>query len=298
MTRRVWRRAGPWVTPVLVVAEIILVASGLLDVRTALVTGLAADAVLWVIVLYRVVVAVRRYRSSRQEGLDGWAAAEDGLARLVPRPAARLLLMEPRLVVCVARWVSGRHEAAYSGNFSYHRGIRPLLAAVVMLVVFEGAAVEAVLALMQLGTPWIWIALGVHLYALIWLAGFYASMIVRPHLLRPEGLVVRDGIFTELVIPSTAVEGARVVGRSNSGRSGFKVDRIAGDAVLAVGDANVTIDLDPTQPLQQAHLGRDISLRTLHITVDRPAEFAAGVRASFPARSDEVAARQVGNVVQ
>src|SRR3712207_7398712 len=38
----------------------------------------------------QVVLAVRRYRRDRAAGLDLWAALEDGLAVLLPRPLARL----------------------------------------------------------------------------------------------------------------------------------------------------------------------------------------------------------------
>jgi hypothetical protein len=270
-------------TPLLAVVEVSLVTSGLLTVRTAIIVGLVIEAVFWTTAIFRGMAAVRRYRSARQEGLDGWTAAEDGLARLVPRPAARLLLIEPRLLVCLARWVAGQHQGTSPDAFSYHRGIRPLLGSILMLVVVEGAVVEALLAFLLPGSPWVWVALGVHLYALVWLAGFFASMVTRPHRFRPDSLVVRDGIFTELVIPYVAIEGARVARHPNFGRSGLKVDPHTGDALLAIGDANVVIDLDPTRPIQPTRTGHPLALRTLRITVDEPADFVASLRARAPA---------------
>lgn len=283
MTRSFWRRAGPWMTPLLATVEISLVVSGLLAVRTAIVVGLVIEAVLWTTAFSRAAAAVRRYRSARREGIDGWVAAEDGLALLVPRPAARLLLIEARLLTCLARWVSGRHEGTSPDAFSYHRGIRPLLGAILVLVVCEGTVVDAMLAFLLPGTPWVWVGLGVHLYALVWLAGFLASMAARPHRLSPDALVVRDGIFIELFIPYAVIEGVRVARRPNFGRSGFKIDPYTGDALLAVGDANVTIDLDPTQPMQPTRTGHALTLRTLRITADEPAGFVAGLLAHAPA---------------
>ena len=287
MTRRFWRTVGPWATPVVVAVEIGLAVSGLLAVRTAVITGLAIEAMLWITAISSATSAVRRYRSARRKGLDGWAAAEDGLARLVPRPVARVLLIEPRLLACLARWVSGRHGGSSPDAFSYHRGIRPLLGAILALVICEGVVVDVVIALVFPGGLWVWVVLGAHLYALVWLAGFLASMVVKPHLLCRDGLAVRDGIFNELFVPYTAIRAARAVSHPNFGRSGFKVDPAAGAATLAVGDANVTIDLDPTRLARLPPGARSLALRSLRITVDKPAEFVAALLARTSGSSSE-----------
>lgn len=277
MTRTAGRRLGPWLTLLFAAAEVALVTSGLLAIRTAVVVGVAVEVVLWLTAISRVLVAVRRYRSGRAEGLDAWAAAEDGLAQVVPRPLARLLLVEPRLAVCLVGWVIGRHEGRLPGAFSYGKSIRPLLGTVLALVVLEGAMAEALLAVMLPHTPWVWIALGVHCYALVWLAGFYASLVTRPHRLGSDGLVVRDGIFTELVIPYRAIAQARIVLSSNFGRSGLKVDPTTRIATLAYGDANVALDLDADQPIPVASTRTALHLAILCITVDDPPRFVAAL---------------------
>lgn len=277
MTRALWRRAGPWMTPPLATVEVSLVVSGLLTIRTAIVVGAVLEAAFWTTAISRATTAVRRYRSAHREGLDGWAAAEDGLAQLVPRPAARLLLIEPRLLACLARWASGRREGTSARAFSYHRDIRPLFGAILALVVVEGAVVDTLLAVLLPGTPWVWVALGVHLYALVWLAGFLTSMVTRPHQLDPDALIVRDGIFAELAIPYTSIQAARVAHQPNFGRSGLKVDPDTGGALLAVGDTNVAIDLDPARPVLRPGTACPLAIRSLRITVDEPASFVAAL---------------------
>ena len=159
-----------------------------------------------------------------------------------------------------------------------------------MLVVCEGVVLDTLLVFLLPGTPWAWAALGVHLYALVWLAGFVASMVTRPHRLSTDALVARDGIFTELVIPYTAIEGVRIARHPHFGRSGSKVDPHTGDALLAIGDANVVLDLDPTRPVRSTQTGHLLALRTLRITADEPAAFVAGLRAHtcFSPASGEV----------
>jgi hypothetical protein len=273
MRRRGLARVGPWLTVVLITAEVCLVWSGLVSLRAAIVAGIAIDALLWATVIGRVVVGLRRFRSSRAAGAGGWQAGEDALTVLVPRRLARLILLEPRLWVCLARWATGRHDGRSERSYTYHRNFRPLLVGVIGLVVLEGAVVDTVLALAMPGSVWVWVAGGVHLYALGWLAGLWASFATRPHLLGDDALYVRDGVFTELVVPYTAIHGARLVRGSNLGRSGFKIDPELKAATLALGDTTVVVDVDPAAQLLVNGNRLPGPVVTLAITVDRSHDF-------------------------
>lgn len=273
MSRRGLARAGPWLTPALAIAEVCLVWSGLIGLRTAIVAGAVVEALLWGMVLTRVVAGLRRFRSARAAGVGGWQAAEDAVALLVPRRLARLVLLEPRLWLCLARWATGRHDGRSARSYSYHRGTRVLFAAVIGLVVLEGAVVDAVLAVALPGSVWAWVAAGVHLYALAWLAGLWASFVTRPHLLADDAFHVRDGVFTELVVPYSAIRGARVVRGSNLGRSGFKIDPERQAATLALGDTTVVVDVDPAAQLLVNGLRHPGPVATLAITIDKPHDF-------------------------
>ncbi len=55
MRGRWLRRVGPWLTPALVVAEVALASSGLLPLREAVVSAVAVELALWVVVAARVV---------------------------------------------------------------------------------------------------------------------------------------------------------------------------------------------------------------------------------------------------
>ena len=274
------KQIGPWATPLLAVAEIALVLSGALAVRTALVVGMALEAAFWFAALSRTVGAARRFRAERAAGTDGWSAAEAALALLVPRPLARVLLVEPRLLVCLVRWASGHHEARSPGSFGYHRNLRGLLAGIVALVVCEGAVAEAVLASLAPGSPWVWVALGAHLYALAWLLGFSGSMVVRPHRICSEALLVRDGILGELAVPLSAITGVRLGRRANVGRSGLKVDPGTSEAMIAAGDANVVVDLCPAGAVRRGGLDDPLHVASLRITVDDPSGFVEALRSA------------------
>lgn len=167
MIWRWWRRVAPWATPTLVVLEVILVWSGLLALRTAVAVGVGLEMLLSVSVASRIFAGVREFRTVRDGGADGWQAAEQSLAQLVPRRLARLIVIEPRLWVCLGRWVTGRHYRRRNiHGYRYDAALRPLLWAVVGLVVIEGTAVDVVLAFTTAGSAWVWLSVGVHAYAM------------------------------------------------------------------------------------------------------------------------------------
>lgn len=139
MIGRWWRRAGPWTTATLVVVEVVLAWSGLLRIRTAVLVGVLLEVLLWVTAASRMITAGRLFRAGRTAGVDVWQAAEDGLAQLVPRRLAHVILIEPRLWMSLGRWIAGRHDGQRSpSSYRYDSVLRPLLWAVIGFVVVEG----------------------------------------------------------------------------------------------------------------------------------------------------------------
>lgn len=173
-------------------------------------------------------------------------------------------MRELRLWVALARCISGRHDGRSSDAFGYHRGLGAVIGTVVVLLAVEGAVTELVLAIMVPHTAWPWVALGLHLYGLGWLAGLHAAHVTRPHLLTGDTLIVRDGVFAEKEIALRDVLGIRPTRVSGVGRSGYRVTD--GVARSTHGDATVALDLD-------------CDPATLLITVDEPLRFVERLRA-------------------
>lgn len=278
MIRRAWRRAGPWLTPALIAVEVALVWSGELGLRTAVVVGLAVETLLWIAALEGIAAGIRRFRAGRATGMGAWQAAEDGLARLVPRPVAKVILFEPRLWICLTRWITGRYPRDPGRAFRYDASLRPIVWIALALVVIEGAVVDIVLELALPGTIWVWVSLGVHVYALLIVLGFLASWITRPHLLTENSLRVRDGIVAEMLIPYDAITTVRVAVRSNFGRSGLRVDETRGTVLLGFGDTNVDITLDPARAARITGHGHHSALTALALTADAPHDIVRALR--------------------
>jgi hypothetical protein len=270
------RRIGPWITPALLAVEVALVLTGLLSLTDAVVIVVVVELALALAAFTRGRAALRSYRRARTDGRDGWDAAEDGLADLLPRPAARAMLIEVRVWVSLLRWPF--HRARGDASFGYGRGLRPLLWGVTALVMVEGGVVDVVLAaVLGDGSPWVWVVLGVHVYALVWLVGLLASLHTEPHHLLGTRLELRDGVFGAVSIPLASITGVVARRRANSGRSGLRVD--GSTALLAWGDATARVRLGGAGgPVTVRGTARP-EIATLDVTVDEPDAF---VRALAP----------------
>src|SRR3954469_25039010 len=73
-----------WIAVLVAVAEVGLVLSGVLDVRTAVVVGVALEALLAVVVVGEVAAFHRAYRRARAAGGSRSAAAEAGFRAAWP----------------------------------------------------------------------------------------------------------------------------------------------------------------------------------------------------------------------
>ncbi|MHB1134950.1 MAG: hypothetical protein ACYC4L_21475 [Chloroflexota bacterium] len=274
-------RGLKWLLPLLVVAEVALVRLELLDLGTALWVAIGVEALLLIVGGRQLFVAWRRYRRERRAGLNPWLALEEGVAVLLPRPLARVVVLEPRLWAYLFLWLSRRFRRR-ENEFAYHK--RSVMTTFLLLLAFT-TPVE--LLLLELLVPWgwlRWLLLVLSVYALIWLNALYASLVVLPHRLEADGLRLRFGVLAEVLVPYTAI--AEVTAehrRAPGGAEGLRAQPEAGVAYLAAnGTTDLTLRL--RQPLSlQGLLNRTPPVTTLHVAVDEPHRLAASLATRLPA---------------
>ena len=266
-----------WLLPVLIVVEIVLVWTGWLDLGTAIGVTVAIEVLLVVVAGRQLFVAVRRYRRQRTAGLDVWAALEEGLTVLLPRPLARVLSLEPRMIACLLLWLFRRRRQD-AGQFSYHR--RSWGGALLILVLLT---LPVEIFIVELLVPWAWLRwllLIAALYAVMWFGGLIAALKVLPHRLEAGGVRLRHGNLAEILIPyheTAAVERQSL--RTPGGRDGLATDHNAGSAYLAVGGrTDVTLRLRAPRPVNGL-LRLTSPVTTVHVAADDPAHLAAALRA-------------------
>ena len=262
------RRVLRWLLPGVLLAEAALMWSGELGVGDAILVVAGIEVVVLLVGAGGAFAVVRRYRGGRRVGLRAWEALEGGLALILPRPVARLVVSEPRLFVCLGRWALGR-KGTGEAEFGYGKG-SPL--GMLLVMVLLTAPIEV--AFWELIVPWAWlrwVLLVVSVYSVFWLLGLYASRITLPHRLEEDGLRLRQGLFAEAFVPYAEVESVEKK-RSRSPKDGDGLQSTPdGDAAYLAINGKVDLALTLRSPLTvRGFLGDTGPVGTIHAAANEP----------------------------
>jgi hypothetical protein len=130
------------------------------------------------------------------------------------------------------------------------------------------------------------ISLIVGAYGLFWMIGLYATLRTRPHVVRPSGLGIRNGITMDVPIPWDAVAAVRVRRRSLPPGGQTQVEQIGDDRVLSVGMGSQTsVDVMLSRPLSvdvKKTGGEPVTQIRFH--ADEPEALVAAAQAQLDAR--------------
>ncbi|MFL0580881.1 hypothetical protein [Dietzia sp. 179-F 9C3 NHS] len=263
------RRWVPAIAALVVVADAVLLATGVIGRAAALALFLAVE-----VPLAAVVVAeyVRRYRHARRAAPTRRAALS---ALAADDPYLRLASTEARTLASLARWVARRPDVpAGATAIGYARGTLGVPAALSV-----AAAIEVVAVHLLVPWPVTRIVLDVlGLYGLVVILGMLAGRVVRPHLLTGDTLVLRNGPHVCARVPLDAVAAVRRDRRLSPTAAEFVEDPGPGGAgaapVLALAGPDgtgLTLDLDrpvpataPTFPWRRPN-PRDVREVRLHV---------------------------------
>src|SRR5215218_8893391 len=255
---------GRWLAVLVPLAEIVLVVSGFLDVRTAVVVGLVLEALLAVVVVGEVALFRRAYRRSRADGQTRSAAAGAGLR--AAWPPSVIALADAEIGLWRALWwaVRGRRDVGPGDlPIPYADRFTVLTWAICCLGVLELGVVHVLTARWPVAR-WALFALGV--YALLWMLAFSLSLRQRPHLLRDGELLLRFGHFRTTAVPLAdlvSVTGSVVAGHKRT--VVLDGDRLA---LPVMSDTDVELRFDP--PVAVEVKGRSIELSAIAFYADEP----------------------------
>jgi hypothetical protein len=116
--------------------------------------------------------------------------------------------------------------------------------------------------------------------ALLQVLVLLARSVTRPHVLRADSLVVRDGGAFEVVVPLRLVAAVRVLREHHTG---FRSVRRDGDEVVVVAGDQTTVRLDLAEPLDVVLPGGVRCAATaLRFHADDPAAAVAAISACGP----------------
>jgi membrane protein YdbS with pleckstrin-like domain len=268
-------RVLKWSLPALILVNVALVWSGILEAGTAIMVGAALELLVALIAMRQVVVAIRRYRRDRAAGLDIETAVEDGIAVIFPRTLARLVALEPRIWIALVKWAFRRRPLA-PNEFTYHK--RSAMGAFLALVLLT---LPVELLLYEILIPWPivrWILLVVSVYAVIWMLGLFASLRVLPYRLDADGLRIRYGVLADGFVPYTLISAIELQRRKSPDQEGLRLVAEEDAAYLSAG-GRTDITLHLREPIVlRGLLKSHPPVLTIHLAADKPDALATGLR--------------------
>lgn len=236
-------RALRWAGPALLVAELALVLTGRLSLRTAAVVLVALEAALALVAAGQLAGGIRWYRRQRAGGADREQALQDALRAVLPGPVAVVVRHELLLWSSLVLLARGRRQGVPDGAvaISYDAALRPVGLLLVGLSVVE-------LVVLELVVPWqrvrlVLLVLGA--WTLLLVLGITAANIVRPHVVTAGRLRLRSGTFADVQIPLDRVATATVRRRDAPSSKALLLDA----GVLVIGVSGTTdADVDLIEP--------------------------------------------------
>ena len=260
-SRRVASSAARWLALVIPLADVALVLTGVLSLRTGIVVALVLEALLAVVLVVEAAAFRRAYRVARRGGGSRRAGLVAGAEAVWPPVVFRLARAEAG-VVRALWWAVRRRSDVGPGDvpLPYAGRFRLVLGALTVLGALETAVVHVLL-------PWEtarWVLLAVSLYALVWVLGSGLSLFQHPHLLRDDELVLRFGHLRSVAVPLAGLVAVRRNAESEHRRV---LVRDADRLVLSVmGDTDVELRFDP--PVHVAGQGEPAA--RVAVWVDEP----------------------------
>jgi hypothetical protein len=267
-----WAQALRWAGPLVLLVEIALVTTGLLDWRIAAGVIAVTEGALTVLGIAAGAALVSRYRRCRAADRSRTDSLSEAFFFLMPAPMAGLVRKELSFVRVLGLALARRSEGARPGDvpLAYGAVSRKALLGLALVLLAAGTTLLTGLAS---GVPWF--VLGIILvYASVLTTAVGLASNVRPHVLRGEVLLVKWGLHQELEVPLGSV---RSIAVERAQRARRRPDPDANCfPVPASGRELVVIGLD--EPIAvPTRLGRQKLAQTILLPVDEGSLSAAAI---------------------
>lgn len=199
---------------------------------------------------------------------------EAALVAALPQSMAamiRLASVESRMMrLALFGWRRTQDIPDGAVSFSYHRYLLPMIWTLLVLQGIELAVMHFLLLQWNPAVAWVWFGLGIS--GGLWIAGLAQGFRIYPVLLTAEGVRVRSGLMTDVLVPYKAIAGLV---------SGFTREQVKDKATYnqaVLSWPNVMLALD--RPLVVKPLvGRERAVTAVALRIDESAVFIAALSA-------------------
>jgi len=271
------RRFARWALPIVVVIEIVLVLSGVMDVTTAAVVVVALELTVAALVVSQVFALRSVVKQARSEGRSVYKVITSSLDEVMPSFAARLIRNDLSTFRALYLAIRRRKDIATGAvPIEYSAQLKPKFWVFFALFPAEIVAVHFI-------TPWapvqaILFIVGV--ISAVWFAGLVATLYVYPHSVDERELRLRWATFQDHTVPSEKIGTVRRIKKSwDLGLRGNVVDDVL--VMETENETNLLIELTNPVSIDMGRRGRR-SVCTVALWADDPAAAVAAIRAQVP----------------
>ncbi len=197
----------------------------------------------------------------------------------------RLLRWESAMWGGLFRWIARRPAVpAGATGFGCARAKTPVLVTFTALCALETVAFHLLL-------PWPAVRIPVDAlsgYGVIWMLGVLAGTRVRPHLVGPAGLRIRNGLTLDIAVPWDAVAAVRHQTRPVTGGPTVHIDHTGGSggravaSIAALGQTTVDVVLRRRIAVPVRGGGTEL-VDEIRCYADDPGALVAAARSHLPA---------------
>ncbi|KAA0881533.1 MULTISPECIES: hypothetical protein [Corynebacterium] len=170
-----------------------------------------------------------------------WAASLSETAKKfgVPRKILALLVSEVgSLIAAFAFFRPQKNVDSEVRAFTVHRNLRTVVFMILALSVVEISIVHFAIS----NALWRYLLLVISVYAVVLLSGFYVTVRDHPHLITPQGLVLRNGRRLICEIPWSQLRHASSVTAGEGGD--IAIDEDGNLRVPVLSEVNVRLEVD------------------------------------------------------
>jgi len=162
------------------------------------------ELIILIIVAYSFRKTYKQYKLEKNESLDFYSAIKIACANALPGPAAKAFATEISMIYyAIINWKTSKLK---DNEFSYHRknGTAPLLNILIFVIAIEMFGFHILISNWSVIAAWI--LTGLSFYSGLQILAISKSLSKRPIRIEENLLKVRYGIFSEAIIPFTAIE--------------------------------------------------------------------------------------------
>lgn len=277
------RRWARWLIPMLIVAQLASILTGLQLPVTLLPVLVGLEFLLAAIFLARLAGAARTARRQRTPG-DPWEVTlEATISSLAPGPIGGLVVSEARIFVTFGRWLGMRLFHRPATGYSYHRDL--ILIGWAMLFALSAPAEMILLHLLIPWAPVRWVLLALEIYGLLWLLAIGVSFGTLRHEIHGRSIRLRLGLLADIHVPMSSITRVTSDVRRTERSLGLEVEDET--ATLAVnGKTNLVMEVASTVRVRQL-FGLSEPVRVVRFYVDEPAAFMAALGSMGAAPTSE-----------